>query len=159
MVGYPEAGGPVEWQTASDKYTHAGLVWQQDGAWDVAVQGTSPKSVAKRARTEAGRQYVGSPQALVNRMVAVVRAWEMTAPVAADYFGHHRLLVTAAYREGEGWVSVNWLAGRSNIRKMQRDGWTALQFEGRREGETRTRKADFQMTEILKSLNARKARV
>jgi hypothetical protein len=159
MIAYPAGPAPFEWQTASDKYTHAGLVWQQDGSWQLVTQGWSPESVEKRTKTVAGQQYVGNPQAVVNSMVSVVRAWEMTAPIVAAYFTHHRLLVTAARREGDGWVSVRWHAGRSNLRKMQKEGWTALQFQGRRNGGGAVVTADFQMSEIIRSLNSRKASV
>src|SRR5580698_1055073 len=65
MIAYPQPDQPVELKTRGS-YSHAGLVFQQDGSWEMAAHGTSPRSVERRAKASAGRQYAGRAQALVN---------------------------------------------------------------------------------------------
>jgi hypothetical protein len=155
MIAYPQPDQPVEFKT-SGGYTHAGLVFNQDCTWTMAAHGFSPQSILKRTKAAAGRKYVGHPQALVNSMVAISRLWEETAPNVARYFGHHRLTVTAVFRPGHGWVNVSWDAGRTNLRRMERDGYTGVQFEGC-DAQGRVRHPEFMMTEISRSLRNRNA--
>jgi hypothetical protein len=158
MIAYPQPDQPVELRTRGS-YSHAGLVFQQDGSWEMAAHGTSPRSVERRAKASAGRQYAGRAQALVNSMVCVTPLWEATAPAVAEYFGHHRVTVIAVFRPEHGWQSVSWAAGRPALRRLAAEGYAGVMIEGRRDGERHARHADFTMTEIVRSLNSRRASV
>ena len=157
MIAYiPDLPGvSVTLKTAGD-YTHIGLVhnWQTS-EWETVAKGWSPKSVAKATRT-AGRKMYAHALQFVNAATAVAELHEVTAPLIADYFdGDHRVAVVSYFKPGSGWTSVRWKAGRSNLRWMASQGIAAVavrQDHGARE-------ADFQMTEILRSLNSRRASV
>jgi hypothetical protein len=156
MIAYaPGIAGEakVTYKTAGG-YTHAGLIWNwAKETWEIAAVGYSPNSIAKRVKTVARKLHGAA-----NPDTIVVQLHEVTAPVIAKYFGEeHRVTVTAVFSEGHGWQSVSWKAGRSNLRQLGKDGYTAIAVEGRRAGEKRT--ADFPMSEIVKSLNSRKALV
>lgn len=161
MVAYiPGLNGvSFTWKTAGN-YTHVGLVYNwQTNAWEMAAKGWSPQSIVKRTMTAGRRMYAHAPQ-FVGSATAVARLHEATAPVVAEYFGgEHRVTVTAVFRPEHGWQAVSWLAGRSNLRQLAREGYEGVMIEGRRPGEDHVRNADFPMTEIVKSLNSRKAAV
>lgn len=158
MIAYvPDLPGTaVTFQTAGS-YTHVGLLYDwADGKWSVVEKGWSPQAIAKRMKTQGLRMFSHAPQ-YASAATAVAELHEMTAPVIAGYFGDHRVVVTAVYREEHGWQSVNWKAGRSSLRQLHREGVTAIAV-GRPGHSADKRVADFQMTEIFKSLNSRKAR-
>jgi hypothetical protein len=152
-------GASVTWKTAGD-YTHVGLVYNwQSNEWEIVAKGWSPISIAGRTRTAARKMYAHAPQ-FAGPSSAVAQLHETTAPIIAEYFGgDHRVRVTAVFLPEHGWQSVNWPAGRSNLRQLAQEGYAGVMIEGRRPGETHARNADFPMTEILKSLNSRKAAV
>jgi hypothetical protein len=145
-VTYKTAGG----------YDHAGLVFNHSAsAWEVQAVGYSVKSIAKRTRTAVRNMYPRSP-GFWDAATAVVPLHEVTAPILREYFGDHRLAVCGIFRPETGWETVDWKAGRSNIRWMAEQGVTAISVcRANRLGT----QADFQMTEIVKSVNARKALV
>jgi hypothetical protein len=161
MVAYVPGlnGVSFTWKTAGN-YTHVGLVYNwQANAWEMAAKGWSPQSVARRTMTAGRRMYAHAPH-FVGSATAVTELHEATAPIVAEYFeGEHRVIVTAVFRPEHGWQSVRWLAGRSNLRQLAREGYTGVMIEGRRPGETHVRNADFPMAEIVRSLNSRKAAV
>ena len=158
-----DGGIEVTFETASDKYRYAGLVLPLDGSgeWQVAVVGWSAESVTSRNRTQASKRlgaYRGQAWAL-NRYTGTSIAWEHTAPVVREYFGHHRVAVTAVFIPGEGWLDRDYHAGKSLLRRLKSDGVTGVQFTGRGafEGERPgVHTADFTMAELLKSMNSRK---
>jgi hypothetical protein len=151
MIAYvPEAlgGGTVTWTTASDKYEYAGFVYGHDGAWHVVVQGWSKRSVIKRTLAQARNMRADASPGKVG---FTAMAYETTAPVIAEYFEDHRVTVGAIFRPGRGWEEGSWLAGRSSLRSWAKEGVTTVAVH--RAG----RVADFQMTEVLRSLNTRRA--
>jgi hypothetical protein len=96
---------------------------------------------------------------------------EATAPLVRDYFGTHAVIIDALYKPGYedplGMMKSGWMhpwgigltsiahslkGGQSMIRVLAKEGYTALAFRTI----NGTRIADFQMTELLKSMNARK---
>jgi hypothetical protein len=151
-------GTSVTWKTAGD-YTHVGLVYDwQASAWEIVAKGWSPQSVAKATKT-AGRKMYAHALQFVGSGTAVVRLVEATAPLIAEYFGgDHRVTIVSVFRPETGWVGVNWHCGRSNLRRIAADGVTAIAVRPHGEG-SQYREADFQMTEILRSLNTRRASV
>jgi hypothetical protein len=156
-------GTEVTFETSSDKYRYAGLVLPLNGGgqWDVAVVGWSAESVTSRNRTQANKRlgaYRGQAWAL-DRYTGTSIAWEHTAPVVREYFGHHRVAVTAVFFPGEGWTERDYHGGKSLLRMLKGDGVTHVRFTGRGtfEGERPgVHAADFTMDELLKSMNARK---
>lgn len=141
-----DPGTEVLFATSSSKYDYAGLVCR-DGRWEVAAKGWSYHSVRSRARAIARQvnSYAVESSSCTSPTV------EVTAPSVRDYFGSHRLNITAVYRPASGWEEVMLHAGRSNITCLARQGVTAVAFT---QGQ---RTADFQMTELLRSMRARKA--
>ena len=154
MIAYiPDLPGTaVTWKTAGN-YTHVGLLYSwADNKWSVIEKGWSPQAIAKRVKTEGRKMFAHAPQ-FAEAATAVALLHEMTAPVIAAYFGDHRVAVTAVYRPETGWQDADYHGGRSNLRHLNREGVTAIAVT--RHGRT----ADFQMTEVVKSLNSREARV
>lgn len=160
MIAYiPDTTATVTFTTAGG-YTHAGFVfnWREE-TWDVEVKGYSPRSIAKRAKAVARERHrlltngVPAHPDYISSMTAVARLYEVTAPVIAKYFGDHRVIIGAIFRPESGWEEGSWLAGRSSLRCWAKEGVTAVAVH--RAG----RVADFQMTEIVKSLDSRKAAV
>jgi hypothetical protein len=161
MLAYiPDLPGTVvTWKTAGN-YSHVGLVYNwRANEWEIVAKGWSPRSVARQARTAGRRMYAHALQ-FADRATVVTTLHEATAPAVAEYFGgEHRVTVTAVFRPEHGWQSVSWPAGRSNLRQLAAEGYTGVMIEGRRPGEEFARRADFQMTEIVRSLNSRRASV
>lgn len=149
--------GDVEYKT-SGGYTVAGVVLSLSGdfAPEVVAVGTSWDSVARRTKTISRKRRPGIHAGDHRMVMEVVALDEATAPVVREYFGRHDVPITEVYRPGTGWVSERYLSGRSVIRKLAAEGVTTVAFSlplGRGRGR---RTADFQMTELLKSMNSRK---
>lgn len=140
-------GTEVLFTTASSKYDYVGLL-QQDGQWGVQAKGWSYHSVRSRVRTAARRVNSYAVEHISCTSITV----EVTAPVVRDYFGSHRVNISQVFRPGKGWEEVNLHAGRSNLNWLARQGITGVEFTGGQ------RTADFQMTELLRSMRARKSR-
>lgn len=155
MIAYvPGYDAAVTWKTAGN-YSHVGLIWnEQTWSWEIRAKGWSPKSVSGRIKTMARKMYAGS----VESVTAVARLHETTAPILHEYFGDHRVYVSGVFRDGAGWEDVDWKAGRSNLRTMAAEGITAIAVRKMFDG-PKAPAADFQMTEILRSLNTRRASV
>jgi hypothetical protein len=164
FVAYTAAGDEATFQTASDKYDYAGLVNPLDGSgqWRVVALGYSYESVTRRTRDAARRILAPnySDDWGIRAYSCTAQAWEVSAPVIGAYFGHHRLRVTAVFLDGR-WQEVNYHAGRSLLRTLAKEGVEAVQVRGtgsrhclsERQG---LHEADFQMTELLKSMNTRR---
>lgn len=156
-------GTEVTKKTAG-KYDTAGIVRNDRDQWHIVAVGTSEDSVRSRTRTLYGRGCY--------RQMFVGQLHEQTAPVIRDYFGGHRVAIDSLYRPdldpalrddmmqpgwtrpwSAGYTTPNHFAqaGRTMLRKLAKDGWTAVAV---RQG---GRVADFQIDEILKSMNARRA--
>lgn len=135
----------------SGSYDTAGLLQAADGHWLIAAHGWSRNSVYNRTHARYNR---GSYQAMhVSDLV------EQTAPVIREYFGTHAVRITSYFCGGQ-WRDV--LAadgssrcflggGRAALRSLARDGIEAVMVSAN------GRSADFQMTVLVKSMNARKA--
>ena len=128
-------------QKTSGSYDTAGLIQARDGHWFIAAHGWSHESVYNRTHVRYNR---GDYQAMhVSGLV------EQTAPVIRDYCGTHDTYVIACFTPGKGWVRERQLAGRSHLRRLARNGVTdvAVNHNGN--------EADFPMSELLKSMNAK----
>jgi flavin-binding protein dodecin len=160
-------GAEVEYVTAGD-YDTAGVVQYTRGGQFyryIAAVGTSAKSVEQRARAALRKARPETLPSDYPYLVEVVRLREQTAPVVREYFGTHTVFITGFFTEGQGWAYCHeepYKAGRSVIRWMIREkGVTAFEF-GKHKGSVRPagtspwRTADFQASELLKSMNARK---
>lgn len=167
-------GEEIEYQTAGD-YTVAGILMYPDPENDfpraVVAVGTSRASVTSRTRTIARRVRPGLLRSDEHYVMDVVPLTEATAPVVREYFGTHDVVIDALFKPGyedpmtmmkPGWAHP-WdigltsrahalKGGRSLIRVLAKEGYTALAFRTVHG----TRIADFQMTELLKSMNSRK---
>lgn len=154
MIAETTFGGEIEYRTAGS-YTLAGVM-NIGGKWQIAAVGNSPESVRRRTRSELSKIRPGilrMPGA--SYCTETVRLIEATAPVVRDYFKTHSVTVTGWFTEAEGWQYGSRRAGRSVLRQMARDGVRTVQFSnGRGRGRGR-RDVDFQMTELLTSMNAR----
>jgi hypothetical protein len=165
FAAYTTGGDEVLVQHSSSKYDYVGLVNHLDGSgeWKPAAYGCSHASVTKRTRSAARKLLAPnySDDWAVRAYSCVAQMWEATAPVVRDYFGHHRLRITAVFLDG-GWQEVNYHAGRSLLRTLDKEGVQAVQVRGvgsqhRLRERTGLHVADFQMSEVVKSMNARKA--
>jgi len=167
-------GETIEYKTAGD-YTVAGVLMYPDAENDfpcaIVAVGTSHDSVTRRTRTVAHKVRPRLLKSDEHYVMAVVPLVEATAPVVRDYFGTHRVIINALYKPGQpddGMMQPGWAypwdlglttrahalkGGQSMIRQLARDGYTALSFRTI----NGTRIADFQMAELLKSMNARRA--
>jgi hypothetical protein len=145
VIAYAPDGGEVTWVTAAG-WTVAGLILKS-GTWTFRMAGHSDTSVLSRTRTCMNRH--GGDEA------AIARIWDCTAPVVAGYFGTHRVVINAWFTPADGWTATGQHkpASRANIRRMAREGVIAVNIKLSGGG----RQADFQMTELLASLNSRKA--
>lgn len=163
-------------------YEYAGvlIVPQQDKDFPrvLVAKGFSHSSVKKRTRTENNRWRPNFTRRFgkVNeaQVMQVVRFFEATAPVVREFFGTHRVIVDGLFSAGiigtslqdenytPGWCDPQRAghagtfhaarAGRSDLRRYDAEGWTVIrlrEFNGRKT-------ADFQVTELLKSMNTRK---
>lgn len=137
-------GTEVSYETAA-KWDIAGIVKRQDGTWWLAAHGCSYGSVRQRTITHYNRHA-----RLVEYSVSFL--YEGTVKVVRDYFGHHRLTIGSVFFPGRGWEPQNLNAGRANLRKLAKDGATAVAIKEM--GTNRI--ADFQMDELLKSMKSRK---
>lgn len=152
-----ECAGPQEVITEhSGKYDLAGLIVQQDGTWAAVKFGTSWESVGNRTRTYFRRTRSNFDAYYISQLTQVSRLWEVTAPIVRDYFGSHRVVIAKGFLPGKGWVDFTSgdygrKAGKSRIRALAREGYTALGFAQGGRGP-----ADFEMSELLKSMNLRK---
>ena len=151
--------GDVEYKTAGD-YTVAGVVLSLSAddnfAPEVVAVGTSWDSVSRRTKTISRKRRPGIHAGDHRQVMEVVALDEATAPVVREYFSRHDVPITQVYRPGTAWTQERYLPGRSIIRKLAAEGVTAVAFSlplGRGRG---LRTADFQMTELLNSMNARK---
>jgi hypothetical protein len=135
-------------ERTSGSYTVAGIVQNEDGSWWIAAHGNSWDSVKSRTSMRYGR---GS-----YKQMHVAELRERTAPVLRDYFGTHAVRVISWYHPDKGWTTETRCADATSLRQLHRDGCTAVEIQIL--GRTHDGKAaDFQMTEIIKSLNERKA--
>lgn len=141
LVATAPGGTDVRMQTAGD-YAIAGLIQRSDGTWFIAAKGfRSTASVYNRTHAIYNR---GDYKAMhVSDLI------EETAPVLREYFGTHAIVLEEAFRPGSDWSQPARGAGRSVIRQLAGDGYTAVAFR------LGTRTADFQMDELLRSMNAR----
>jgi hypothetical protein len=139
------AGVEVTYQTSA-AYDTAGLLCRPDGTWFIAEHGFSADAVARRTRVRFNR----IPGAATWEVKPL---WEATAPVIREYFGHHMVFVESVYREGSGWErGLRLKAGRAQLRRLAAEG--AVTVAVRAAGSARI--ADFQMSEITRSLASRK---
>jgi hypothetical protein len=127
----------------------------RNGNWSLAALGFSRASVVSRTRTACRKRGAWWSTADVILNTCTTRAWEVTAPVVRDYFGSHMVLMTSGFHPERGWE--DWTdgdsarkAGKSRIRALAREGYTGITFT--QSGRT----ADFEMTELLMSMNLRK---
>lgn len=155
-------GTDVTEVTAGD-YSVAGIIQGEDGRWRIVAHGYAHNSVANRTRAMYNR---GSYRTMHTGLLR-----EVTAPVIRDYFGTHAVTVDKVFRStlppdqqdsmlSPGWImacdagyvpeNTTMAAGRSILRMLAKDGWEAVSIYAG------GRLADFQMSEILKSMNARK---
>lgn len=135
-------------ERTSGGYDTAGIVQDYKGKWHLAAHGWSRDSVWKRTRMQQDRSRC--------RTMYVGQLYEETAPVIREYFGTHQVRIHEYFVPGRGWTLAKGSAGRSTIRRLARDGVTAVSITpiyGHREVY-----ADFQMDEILRSMKARRAR-
>jgi hypothetical protein len=166
-------GETIEYKTAGD-CTLAGVLMYPDPENNfpraVVAVGTSHDSVARRTRAVAHKVRPGLLKSDERHVMEVVSLTEATAPLVRDYFGTHRVVIDALYKPGQpddGMMKPGWAypwdlglttrahalkGGRSVIRQLARDGYTALAFRT----VNGSRIADFQVAELLKSMNARK---
>lgn len=176
-------GEEFELRTAAP-YEWAGVlmlpILDQDFPRRMVAKGTSKNSVTSRTRTENNRWRPGFRRnhglAAERHVLQVVRFFEVTAPTIRAYFGTHRVVVSALFRAdlapelrddmmGNGWTTPQRAgyattfracrAGRSDLRRLARDGWTAVgvrQFDG---GSGRPI-ADFQMDELIRSMGGQR---
>lgn len=161
LVALAPDGTEVTQQT-SGNYSVAGLIQRESGSWFIAAHGNSWASVKSRTSAMYGRGCY--------RQMHVADLREVTAPVVREYFGTHNVTVISLFREGQtglgmkaGWTDTGELGlsrqgfglkgGASMIRKLAKDGYTAVHFLGRTGGTPRF--ADFQTDELLKSLRSR----
>lgn len=142
---YAPDGTEIIYKTAA-KWDVGGIVKYTDGHWILAEYGFSPDSVRKRTLA-----YYNRTAYLINWSVG--RIYEATAPVVREYFGHHRIAITQVWKPLEGWVDVRLHGGRSSIRRLSKQGVTAVRFSA--DG----RLPDFQMAELLKSMRLPKQKM
>lgn len=143
-------GVTLEYKT-SGNYSVAGVIEYRAGDGSIsrriAAVGNSWSSVETRAR----RALRLAGHVNYETGVMVVSLVEETAPVLEDYFGSRVFTVVQGFRPGEGWVTLNYHPGASLLRRLAREGYTSVSCsKGTRPP------ADFEMTEVIKSLNARK---
>lgn len=156
-------GQDFEYKT-SGNYSYAAVIrYRRDGqdVQRVAAIGNSPASVEARAKRALRLARPGTLPSDYTYLMESGPLTEATAPVVRQYFRTHRVVISGLFREGQGWAAPDALgmvpegrtmaAGRSVIRRLAREGWTGVAFT--RQG----RVADFQMTELAASMNARKA--
>lgn len=165
-------GECIEYKTAGD-YTVAGVLMYPDAENDfprrVVAVGHSRDSVTSRTRTIARRARPNMRRYDEQHVMQVVPLVEATAPPVRDYFGTHGVVIDALYKPGQpddGMMQPGWAypwdlgltsrahalkGGRSMIRQLAKEGYTALAFRT----VNGTRIADFQVTELLKSMNTR----
>jgi hypothetical protein len=164
-------GEEIEYETAGP-YDVAGVLMYPDAESGfprkIVAVGTSYASVTSRTRTVARKARPGMHKGDEHYVMQVVGLVEATAPVVRDYFGTHNVVIDALYKPGteaglmmtRGWAYPQDIdltgqrrslkAGRTMIRRLAKEGYTAIAF---RQG---SRIADFQMDELLKSMNTRK---
>lgn len=165
-------GQEVEYKTAGD-YSVAGVVVLPDVENNfplkIAAVGTSWASVTSRTRTVSRKLRPTLHRSGEHAVMRVVKLTEATAPCVREYFGTHSVVIDALFREGTavdgmkpGWA-YPWdlgltsrahalKGGRSMIRRLAGEGYTALAFRT----VAGTRIADFPMADLLKSMNSRK---
>jgi hypothetical protein len=137
---YTPDGTEVTYKTAAG-WTVAGVVQYDDGTWGLAESGHSWDSVRKRTITFCNTHHVMAYE--------VGTIWEATAPIVRQYFGHHRVNITQAFKPGWGWTDTKLNGGRKNIRRLALQGYTDIRFEA--DG----RFPDFPVSELLKSMKVR----
>lgn len=145
LVAYAPDGTEVTWKTAAP-WDVAGLVQRTDGTWSAVRHGFSRDSVYDRTNAYYNL-HLDSLTAM-----HVADAWEATAPCIRNYkfFGSHRVNIARAFIPGQGWTDRNMYAGCQAFRLLAADGVTSVEIRG--DGHV----VEFQMAEILKSMNARK---
>jgi hypothetical protein len=166
-------GEEIEYKTAGD-YSVAGVLIYPDPANNfprrIIAVGNSHASVTSRTRRIARQLRSHLLKSDEHHVMRVVPLTEATAPAVRDYFSTHNVVIDALYKPGQpddGMMKPGWAypwdlgltsrahalkGGQSMIRQLAKEGFTALAF--RTAGGTRI--ADFQVTELLKSMNARK---
>jgi hypothetical protein len=165
-------GEEIEYQTAGN-YSVAGVLIYPDAAANfprrVVAVGNSHASVTRRTRKVAHQVRSMLLKSDEHHVMQVTSLTEATAPLVRDYFGTHGVVIDALYKPGyeDPLEMMNWMypwdigltsrahalkGGRSMIRQLAKEGYTALAFRT----VNGTRIADFQMDELLKSMNARK---
>jgi hypothetical protein len=147
LAAYAPDGTEVTWKNAA-KWDVVGMVQRTDGTWKAVKHGFSRVSVYDRTHAYYNlRMHLDGLTAM-----HVADAWEATAPVIRDYkfFGSHRVTIARAFTPGQGWDTRNMYAGRQALRALAADGVTSVEIRG--DGHV----VEFQMAEILKSMNARK---
>lgn len=133
-------------ERTSGGYDTAGIIQDYDGKWHLVAHGWSRDSVWKRTRTQEDRQR--------GKTMYVGQLREKTAPVIHDYFKTNEVMVSEYFVPGRGWVLASGSAGQSVLRQYAKDGVTAVAITpiyGHRK-----RYVDFQMTEVLTSMRAKK---
>jgi hypothetical protein len=151
-AAYAPDGTEVTYDAPPNKWNVAGLVQSTDGGWFEAAHGGSYDSVRGRAVTYAYRFGYNA------RTVAAVTIYEATAPAVREYFGHHKVNITQVFKPGDGgWQDAKLHGGWSNIRKLSKQGVTAVAFESFDTTGLDTRihigPAEFEVASLLKSMN------
>lgn len=118
----------------------------------IVARGWSDDSVRARTRRVLRVRRPELTTRNENWVMDVVTLNEETAPViyGYHYFKTHALRVTAIFKDGT-WQDCRLHAGRSMIRKLAREGITGITVTGKGHS------ADFEMTELLASMNKRSA--
>jgi hypothetical protein len=151
--------GDVEYRTAGN-YSVAGVIHcmiNGELVTRVAAVGNSWDSVQSRTRRALRDARPGTLPSDYVYLTEVVSLTEATAPKLHQYFGTHKLSVTQVFTPGRGWTAANYHAGRSSLRKLAKEGVTAVSAGRSRTARLGRWEAGFQMDELLKSMNARKS--
>lgn len=151
--------GEFEYKTAG-VYDVAGVIQYTapDGKLvrEIAAVGTSWASVRSRTIKVLRAKRPGTLPSDYPYLMEVVSMTEATAPVIRKYFGRHGLTVTSVFTEDGGWQEANLHTGRTLLRLLAKDGVKAIVVsKGLGRGNGR-KDADFQIDEVIKSMNSRK---
>jgi hypothetical protein len=161
LVGYAPDGTKIS-LTTSGGYEYAGITKNTSGTWAVREKGSSLAAVQKRTQTAYART--------VSLDWAVAMLFEQTAPVVAEYFGHHAVIICGYWIPGQPEQTGRHLAAtRKNIRELAARGATQISFR-QLPASTLTGRdvgagvrgmwaADFQAGELLSSMKVRRPTV
>lgn len=153
-----EAFGQEARIRTSGGYTVAGVIlnFRPDAEPELGIvaRGWSDDSVKARTRRVLRIRRPDITPRNESWVMEVVSLNEETAPViyGYHYFKTHNLRVTAIFKDGKWEGGYRMSAGRSMIRKLAREGVTGIVVTGNGHD------VDFEMPELLASMNKRAAR-